>query len=77
MRFKSDFSKFFSVIYVLLLSCLFLASLQGNGRTLGSLVLKVSFFFVSFPYVVSGQMRYLIVSIPDLFLLLNFLALYN
>ena len=43
----------------------------GRGWLLGSLVCNVFlFFFVTFPYVVPGQVWYLILSIPDLCLLL-------
>ena len=60
------------------MSCLFLAALQPsdyllkNGLRFGSLVCFVSFVFVTFPYNVSGEMWYLLVSISDLCLLLYF-----
>ena len=57
----------------IIMTCLFIAALwspAGKGLTsLGSLVYDVSLCFVPFPCGVSGH---LIVSIPDLYLLLYF-----
>ena len=47
-----------------------MALLPLNGRPLGSLVCDVSVCFVTFRYGVSGQVWYLVVSIPYLCLLL-------
>ena len=59
------------------LSCLFIADLlwspAGNGHGLLTLLCVVfSCVFVTFPCGVLGQVWYLIVSIPDLYLLIYF-----
>ena len=43
-------------------------NMLGKGWPLGSLVCCVFLYFVTFPYRVPGQLWYLIVSIPDLYL---------
>ena len=58
-------------------SCLFLAAvtcgqLLRKSLPFGSLVCYVSLRFVTFPYCISGQVWYLMVSIPSLCLLLYF-----
>ena len=58
-----------------MLSCLFVAAygqLLGKGQPLGSPVCDVSCVFVTFPCGVLCQVWYLIVSMPDLCLLLYF-----
>ena len=50
---------------------LFLEALE-KGRPLGSLICDVSYVFVTFPFVVMGQVWYLILPIPDLCLLPQF-----
>ena len=75
-------------IHVIYVSCLSLyyflvCSLQpryhllAKGWPLGLLVCDVSLCFVTFPYGVSGQVWYLIVSIPDLCLLFYFHSVYS
>ena len=60
-----------------MLSCLFIAALwspAANGQALsGSLVSHVFLCFVTFPCGVLAQVWYLIVSIPELCLLLYFM----
>ena len=46
---------------------------QGKGLTRGFLVCDVFCVFVTFPHGVLGQVRYLIVSIPDLCFFLSFI----
>ena len=48
-----------------MLSCLFLAGWE-KADLLAFLCVKFSYFFVTSPYVVLGQVWYLIVSIPDI-----------
>ena len=66
------------VIYVSCLSCCLVCSLQpcghlmGKDWPLGSLVCDVFLCFVTFPCGVQDQVWYMIVSIPDLCLLLTF-----
>ena len=75
-----DTLSLFFVIYVSRLPLLyrFVCSLQpcdhllGKGCPLGSLVCDAPLCFTTFPYGVSGQEWYLIVSIPDLCFLLYF-----
>ena len=59
-----------------MLSCLFLAGLWSPAGQMTDLLallcIVFSFVFVTFPYGVSGQVWYLIVSIPDLCLPLYF-----
>ena len=54
-----------------MMSCLFLAALRSVDL-LALLCVVFSCVFVTFPYGVSGQFWYLIISIPDLYLLLYF-----
>ena len=62
-----------SVTTVVMLSCLFLTSLWSlAGETADRLALLYVVFssdFVTFPYGVLGEVRYLIVSFPDICLL--------
>ena len=66
------------VIYVSCLSCFLVYSLQPCGHLLekgwplGSLVCDVFLCFVTYQCAVLGQVSYLIVSIPDIFLLTYF-----
>ena len=63
---KGEVGTFLLFMFVFaILSCLFLAALW----TLLALLYVVFFCFVTFPYVVLGQVWYLIVVIPDLCLL--------
>ena len=52
-----------------MLSRLFIAALRspaGKGLTSWLLFVMINCFFVTFPYGILGQVRYLIASIPDL-----------
>ena len=65
------FCYFCFVFVFVLLSCLFLVPLWSPaGKGLAFLCVMFSCVFVTFPYGVLGQVWYLIVSIPELFLLL-------
>ena len=66
IRLTGEVGTFLLFVFVFaILSCLFLAALW----TLLALLYVAFLCFVTFPYVVLGQVWYLIVSIPDLFLL--------
>ena len=62
----------FSLFYCIVCSLQPCYQLLGKCRPLGSLVCDVSLCFCTFPYGVLGQVQYLIVSIPGIFLLLYF-----
>ena len=70
----ASFVDHFCCLYLSLLYCL-VCSLQSSDNLLGRtdllvlLCMMFSFGFVTFPYGVPGQMSYLIVSYPNIFLL--------
>ena len=62
-------------LVLLIVSCLFIAALwspAGKGLTFWLLFVMFNFVFVTFPCGTLGQVWYLIVSIPDLYLLSYF-----
>ena len=63
-----------SLLYCLVCSLKPCGHLLGKCSPLCSLVCDVALCLVTFPYCVSGQVRYLIVSIPDFALFLTFLV---
>ena len=70
--FNIYFSCLSLLVYCLVCSLQLCDNLLRKGWPLGYLVWNVFLCFVTFPYGVSGQVWYLIVSIPDLCFLLHF-----
>ena len=66
------FCYYLGFIFVfVMLSCPFLAALLSSDLVV-LLCVMFSSVFVTFPYCVPGEVWYLIVSIPDIYILLHF-----